>query len=108
MCDDAVLDDAEVPGYVGGGLKLDFVALAVVEGERVAGEAVADGDAEGSGGIESSAQEADGFHVLTACMSYRSVARFKRAQRARSARYETCSCSRSAPFCAIQKATGAE
>jgi len=51
-------------GDSGGRFELDLVPLAVVEGERVAGESFAAGVGETGGGIEAAAEEADGGTVV--------------------------------------------
>ena len=51
-----MLAHTEMPGHTRRGLELDPVPLAVIEGERVALEAVAAGHAQAGGGIQSSAQ----------------------------------------------------
>lgn len=57
--DDAVLGGAEPRSNPRGAIELDAVALAVVEGEGVAVEAIAAGERQAGGGIESTTQEAD-------------------------------------------------
>src|SRR5260370_7276465 len=57
--DDAVLSSAEAGSNASGAIELDAVALAVVEGEGVAVEAIAAGERQAGGGIESTTQEAD-------------------------------------------------
>ena len=52
---------AEVRGDAGGGFQFELVALAVIEGERVAGVAFAAGQRQAGGGIQAAAQQADGF-----------------------------------------------
>jgi hypothetical protein len=53
---------AEVPGHTRRGFQLNAVALPVIEREAVALEPVASGNAQAGGGVEPSAEEADGFH----------------------------------------------
>jgi hypothetical protein len=56
-----VFRDADVRGDAGGGIELNLVALAVVEGECVAGVPFAAGERQAGGGIEAAAYEADRF-----------------------------------------------
>ena len=51
-----MLARAKVPSHARRSLEFNLVPLAVIEGERVALVAVAPGDAQAGGGVESSAQ----------------------------------------------------
>ena len=57
---DDVARGAEAGGERAGGVELDPVPLAVVEGEGMAGKALAACGGEAGGGVESSAQQANG------------------------------------------------
>lgn len=56
----AMLDGAEGGGDATGRFQLDRMALAVSDGEGVAGKAVAASDGESGGGIETAGQQDDG------------------------------------------------
>jgi hypothetical protein len=56
-----MLARAKMGGYARGRFQLDAMALAIIERKRVALIAIASGDAKAGGGVESAAQETDGF-----------------------------------------------
>jgi hypothetical protein len=58
---DAMIGGAERSGYTFRRVEFDAMPLAVVEGKRIAIEAVAARRGEARGGIESAAEQANGF-----------------------------------------------
>lgn len=59
---DNVFDGAERTRDLGSSVEFNTMALAVIEGEGVALESVALRNGEGGSGVETSAEETDGFH----------------------------------------------
>jgi hypothetical protein len=57
----------KMPGNPRGRVELDAMTLAVIERERVAFEVIANSHSETGGGIQTSAEEANGFHALPQC-----------------------------------------